>query len=137
VRLKHHIELRLNRDLQKISADPGSLRQLFMNIIINSMYFTPEGGSIIIETVPARRRALKNGREMISISIADTGPGIPGEILGNIFDPFFTTKPVGEGTGLGLSICHRICEEHGGTIDVVSEAGKGTRFIIKFPARKR
>jgi two-component system NtrC family sensor kinase len=137
VRLKHHIELRLNRDLQKISADPGSLRQLFMNIIINSMYFTPEGGSIIIETVPARRRALKNGREMISISIADSGPGIPGEILDNIFDPFFTTKPVGEGTGLGLSICHKICEEHGGTIDVVSEAGKGTRFIIKFPARKR
>jgi two-component system NtrC family sensor kinase len=137
VRLKHHIELRLNRDLQKISADPGSLRQLFMNIIINSMYFTPEGGSIIIETVPARRKALKTGREMISISIADSGPGIPGEVLDNIFDPFFTTKPVGEGTGLGLSICHKICEEHGGTIDAVSEAGKGTRFIIKFPARKR
>jgi len=137
VRLKHHIELRLNRDLQKISADPGSLRQLFMNIIINSMYFTPEGGNIIIETVPARRRAPKTGKEMISISIADSGPGIPGEVIDNIFDPFFTTKPVGEGTGLGLSICHKICEEHGGTIDVVSEAGKGTRFIIKFPARKR
>ncbi len=71
---------------------------------------------------------------MVTISISDTGIGIPGDTLDKIFDPFFTTKVVGEGTGLGLSICHKIAEEHGGTIDVESEIGKGTRFIIKLPA---
>jgi signal transduction histidine kinase len=55
-------------------------------------------------------------------------------MMGKIFDPFFTTKPVGEGTGLGLSICHKIIEEHGGSIDAVSEAG-GTTFIIWLPLK--
>ncbi|HXX57683.1 MAG TPA: GAF domain-containing protein [Thermodesulfovibrionales bacterium] len=133
-RLKHNLELRLNRDLPKIAADPGSLRQLFMNIIINSMYFTPEGGSIVIETCTDESRGVKTEIDTVTISISDTGIGIPGDALDKIFDPFFTTKAVGEGTGLGLSICHKIAEEHGGTIDVESEVGRGTRFIIKLPA---
>jgi signal transduction histidine kinase len=56
-------------------------------------------------------------------------------MLGKIFDPFFTTKPVGEGTGLGLSICHKIIEEHGGSIDAVSEVNEGTSFIIWIPVK--
>ena len=72
---------------------------------------------------------------MITISVTDTGPGIPRAIIDKIFDPFFTTKPVGEGTGLGLSICHRIVEEHHGTIDVESTQGQGTSFIIRLPAK--
>ncbi|MGD1075253.1 MAG: HAMP domain-containing sensor histidine kinase, partial [Thermodesulfovibrionales bacterium] len=71
----------------------------------------------------------------IEVSVADTGPGIPHDIVDKIFDPFFTTKPVGEGTGLGLSICHRIVEEHNGSIDVESEIGVGTTIIIRFPAK--
>ncbi len=71
---------------------------------------------------------------MIEVVIQDTGAGIPREMMERIFDPFFTTKPAGEGTGLGLSICHRIVEEHGGSIDAQSEPGKGTMFIIKIPA---
>jgi len=135
VRLKHHIELRLNRDLPKITADPGSLRQLFMNIIINSMYYTHEGGSILIETGVDDNCGCNPSAGLITIVIADTGEGIPPHLLPRVFDPFFTTKPVGEGTGLGLSICHKIAEEHGGTIDVESEIGKGSRFIIKLPAK--
>jgi two-component system NtrC family sensor kinase len=69
--------------------------------------------------------------------VSDTGPGIAPDKIGKIFDPFFTTKPVGEGTGLGLTICHRIVEEHGGTIDAESEPGKGTTFIIRLPAETR
>jgi two-component system NtrC family sensor kinase len=136
-KLNHNIEFRLNRDLPKISADPGSLRQLFMNIIINSLYFTPEGGSIIITTQSGISVTdhLGNTTEMIHVSISDTGPGIPHDILEKIFDPFFTTKPVGEGTGLGLAICHKIVEEHGGNIYVESEAGRGTTFTISFPAK--
>ncbi len=130
-RLHCRIEHHLNRELPKISAEPGSLRQLFMNIIINSLYHTPEGGGIEITTELNR-----NGpKEMIQVAIRDTGPGIRHEVIDKIFDPFFTTKPVGEGTGLGLSICHKIAEEHNGVIDVESEVGRGTTFFIKLPTK--
>lgn len=137
-RLKHNIELKLNRDLPKIYADPGSLRQLFMNIIINSLYFTPEGGSIVIKTEkdhPVEALRLQTADNWIRVSIKDNGIGIRGDLIDKIFDPFFTTKPVGEGTGLGLAIGLKIVEEHGGTIDVESEEGKGTTFIIKLKAK--
>ncbi|MFO0753052.1 MAG: GAF domain-containing protein [Thermodesulfovibrionales bacterium] len=136
-RLKHNIELQLDRDVPKIYAEPGTLRQLFMNILINSMYFTPERGSITIKTEAAQDPPGKGKEDAdwIRVSIKDTGAGIPADIIGKIFDPFFTTKPVGEGTGLGLSICHKIVEEHGGSIDVSSEEGKGTTFFIRLPAR--
>jgi two-component system NtrC family sensor kinase len=139
-RLNHNIELTLNRDLPRICADPGSLRQLFMNIIINSIYFTPEHGSIVIKTEknsagPDEGRY--EGPEMIEVSISDTGVGIPAGIIDKVFDPFFTTKAVGEGTGLGLAICHKIVEKHGGSIDAESGAGKGTTFVIKLPANAR
>jgi two-component system NtrC family sensor kinase len=129
-RLQHTLSLTLNRDLPKISADAGSLRQLLMNLLLNAIYFTPEGGSISITTGP-------DGAENacgVRLDVRDTGAGIPADLIDKVFDPFFTTKPVGEGTGLGLTICHRIVEEHGGTIDVESEPGKGTTFIIKLPA---
>jgi two-component system NtrC family sensor kinase len=138
-KLRHNIELRLNRATPKVLAEPGTLRQLFMNIMINSMYFTPEGGSIVIKTealhnTPGKFISVLKG---VSVSIHDTGCGIPNDIIGKIFDPFFTTKPVGDGTGLGLSICHRIVEEHGGTIDVSSEEGLGTTFFIRLPAKEQ
>ncbi len=129
-RLQHTLSLTLNRDLPKISADAGSLRQLLMNLLLNAIYFTPEGGSISIATSPD---GVENAG-WVRLDVRDTGAGIPADLIGKVFDPFFTTKPVGEGTGLGLTICHRIVEEHGGTIDVESEPGKGTTFIIKLPA---
>jgi two-component system NtrC family sensor kinase len=139
-KLNHNIEFRLNRELPKIYADPGSLRQLFMNIIINSMYFTPGGGSIVIRTgmdAPSQDHPFAEETKMITVSVSDTGPGIASDILAKIFDPFFTTKPVGDGTGLGLAICHKIVEEHSGTIDVESEGSNGTTFIIRLPAKRR
>jgi two-component system NtrC family sensor kinase len=139
-RLEHQIELRLNRELPKIYADPGSLRQLFMNIIINSIYFTPERGSIIIRTESDSDPAgggCDPGKGRIKVSVTDTGQGILPDLIAKVFDPFFTTKAVGEGTGLGLAICHKIVEEHGGDIDVESQEGKGTTFIIRLPANAR
>jgi two-component system NtrC family sensor kinase len=130
-RLSHNITLRLNRDLPKITADPGSLRQLFMNMIINSIYFTPEKGSIVISS------AFDEDADMIRVTVKDSGKGIPPEIVGKVFDPFFTTKPVGEGTGLGLAICHKIVEEHGGCVDVESDSGSGTTFSIRLPVNER
>jgi len=133
-RLNHNIDLRLDRNIPKIYADPGNLRQVFMNIIINSMYFTPEGGSITIATEAALHGSAQHDNR-IRVTISDTGAGIGADILARIFDPFLTTKPVGEGTGLGLSICHKIIEEHGGSIDVMSEPGEGATFIIWLPSK--
>ncbi|MDP2158291.1 MAG: GAF domain-containing protein [Nitrospirota bacterium] len=134
-RLNHNIVLRLDRDIPKIFADPGNLRQVFMNMIINSMYFTPEGGSITIATERHAEGGLLRHDPGVEVTISDTGAGIAPIILGKIFDPFFTTKPVGEGTGLGLSICHKIIEEHDGSIDAVSEVNEGTTFIIWLPVK--
>jgi len=69
----------------------------------------------------------------VVLRVADTGPGIPPELLARIFEPFFTTKPVGEGTGLGLSLCRGIVESHGGSIRVESEVGRSTVFTIELP----
>jgi two-component system NtrC family sensor kinase len=69
----------------------------------------------------------------VRVEIADTGRGIPPEVLARIFEPFFTTKPSGEGTGLGLSLCRGIVEDHGGTITVESVPGRGTTFGIELP----
>jgi two-component system, NtrC family, sensor kinase len=71
--------------------------------------------------------------EFFLISIRDTGAGIPEAIRSKIFDPFFTTKPVGRGTGLGLAISYGIMQDHGGSIEVQSELGVGTEFIVKIP----
>jgi two-component system NtrC family sensor kinase len=135
-RLKHTIELNLNRDVPKIYADAGSLRQLLMNLLLNAIYFTPEGGNIFIKTEPddtSQEQGVKGCRSRIRLSVRDTGTGIPSDLIDKIFDPFFTTKPIGEGTGLGLTICHKIVEEHDGTIDVDSEPEKGATFIITLP----
>ncbi len=135
-RLDHKIECNFKRDLPKIYGEPGALRQLFMNIIINSLYFTPEKGMIRIETGMERERNCegKDGApHSIKVVISDTGAGMPEEIRKRIFDPFFTTKPAGEGTGLGLSICHKIVEEHGGKIDVESRPGAGASFTVHLP----
>jgi two-component system NtrC family sensor kinase len=136
-RLQHTLSLTLNRDLPKIYADAGSLRQLLMNLLLNAIYFTPVGGSIFITTgsdtaLQDAGSGMAAGR--IRLSVRDTGAGIPADLIDKVFDPFFTTKPVGEGTGLGLTICHRIVEEHGGTLDVESEPGKGATFTITLPS---
>ncbi len=136
-RLKHTLVLDLDREVPKIHADAGSLRQLLMNLLLNAIYFTPEGGSIFIKTEPDD--ALEDARfpgcpRRVRLSVTDTGSGIPDDLINRVFDPFFTTKPVGEGTGLGLTISHKIVEEHNGVIDVKSEPGKGASFIITLPS---
>ncbi len=129
---KHHhtIELALDRDIPKTKVDPGAMRQLFMNIIMNSFYFMDTAGRIRIAT------SFEPSESMIKIIISDNGKGIDPSIINRIFDPFFTTKPVGEGTGLGLAICHRIVTEHDGSMDVSSELGSGTTFTIKIPVKQ-
>jgi signal transduction histidine kinase len=112
--------------LPDVFCHPSQLNQMFMNIILNAIdAIEINSGSINIHT--------KLNAEFIFISIADNGNGIPKEIQQKIFDPFFTTKEVGKGIGLGLSIVHGIIENHNGKIEVNSEIGKGTEFIISLP----
>jgi two-component system NtrC family sensor kinase len=103
----------------------GRVRQVLMNLIANSADAIPGNGSITITT--------SQTSEDFLISIRDTGTGIPASIQSRIFDPFFTTKAVGQGTGLGLAISYGIIQDHGGSIEVISEVSVGTEFIVKIP----
>ncbi|MFN3479734.1 MAG: ATP-binding protein [Thermodesulfovibrionales bacterium] len=114
-------------DIPYIKADPRQMEQVFFNILLNSIQAIDSDGVIEIRTS-------FSGDSFVTCKIKDTGPGIPEEYIHRIFDPFFTTKPVNKGTGLGLSVCMGIIKEHNGFIEVQSEPGKGTTFIVKLPA---
>ncbi len=112
-----------------VECYPQQINQVFMNILVNAAQAFEEKGVITVST------AAYDGS--VEIKIADDGPGIPEENIKKIFDPFFTTKEVGQGTGLGLNISYNIIEKHNGVIDVESESGKGTAFIIRLPVNFR
>jgi signal transduction histidine kinase len=115
--------------LAPVEVIPGQINQVFMNVLANACDAIPGRGNLWIST----------GRENahVVIAIRDDGQGIPPDHVGRIFDPFFTTKPIGKGTGLGLAITQGIVSQHGGTIRVTTEAGKGTEFRIILPADGR
>ncbi|HEY2991405.1 MAG TPA: response regulator [Methylomirabilota bacterium] len=115
-------------NLPVLWADPHQLHQVLVNIIANAHHAMRRQPGPKRITIRARHAG---GR--VRVEIADTGRGIPPEILSRIFEPFFTTKPAGEGTGLGLSLCRSIVEEHGGTITVESVPGRGTTFGVELP----
>ncbi|MEX0766434.1 MAG: ATP-binding protein [bacterium] len=117
--------------LPAIMGDNNQLKQVFINLLNNAIDAMPKGGTVQVET----RTVHGNGTgPQVEIAFRDTGVGISPEQLSKIFDPFFTTKKAGQGTGLGLPITKRIVERHGGSIDVISVPGKGTRFTIFLPA---
>jgi signal transduction histidine kinase len=109
-----------------VEANEARLGQVFLNLLVNAAQAIPEGqtdhNSITVTT------AVVDG--MIAVDIADTGGGIPADVLPRIFDVFFTTKPIGVGTGLGLAICHRILTAMDGRIEVQSRVGEGTTFRV-------
>jgi len=116
-------------ELPPIKADGNQLQQVFVNLIINAYQAMAQGGELSITT-----RAVD---DQVQAVFADTGAGIPAEVLKHIFDPFFTTKEVGKGTGLGLSVSYGIIESHGGKIEVESQVGVGTTFVITLPADQK
>jgi PAS domain S-box-containing protein len=115
----------LDRTLPPILGDANTLHQVLMNLLTNAREAMPHGGEIRLETGPATRPG------WVRLLVADTGTGISAEEVSKIFDPFFTTKSTG--TGLGLSVTYGIIQEHGGTVDVQSQLGAGTTFIISLP----
>ena len=125
-----HIEkiLELQEDLPPVYVDPKQIQQVFLNLILNAIQAMQEGGTLTVRSCTAGR----DDQERVQVDIADTGPGIPTQILEKIFTPFFTTKA--QGTGLGLAICHKLITQQGGVIRVASEDGRGTVFTIELPA---
>jgi two-component system NtrC family sensor kinase len=119
------VEQELDADLPPLNCYPQQLNQVFMNIMVNAAHAIEGHGIIKIKTLLEA--------DNIVVRISDTGKGIAPENLTRIFDPFFTTKEVGKGTGLGLSISYDIIKKHGGVMNVESEVGVGTTFIIRFP----
>jgi len=135
----HHLRKRqiavvqeLAADTPIIYADRQKLRQVFLNLLTNAGDAMPQGGTLTLRTRPD---TLAGGKLAVRIEVADTGIGIPAQYLAKVFDPFFSTKEEGRGTGLGLAICRRVAEEHHGTIQIVSEEGKGTTVIFVLPVR--
>ena len=116
----------LSPDLPEITADPGQFNQLLVNLVVNALQSMPGAGKITVQTQFCDHKVL--------LSVEDTGTGMSKEVLDKIFIPFFTTKDVGHGTGLGLPVVYGIVTAHGGSINVKSEPGCGTRFEIQLPA---
>ncbi len=123
-----------------ITGDPTQLNQVFLNLCVNARDAMPQGGRLVItarneqfdDQYAATHRGVSPG-QFVVIEVADTGTGIPKEIIDKIFEPFFTTKERGQGTGLGLSTTIGIVRSHGGFVNVYSEVGKGTVFKVYLP----
>lgn len=109
-----------------VVGDRFALGRVYRNLITNGIQATAAGGRVTIRT--------QRAGDLVEVSVADTGTGIPSERLATIFDEFVTTKR--RGLGLGLAICKRIVEQLDGTIAVHSEVGVGTTFVLRFPARE-
>lgn len=126
--------------LWTVMADPGQIEQVLMNLAANGRDAMPEGGALTIATgnvvvareEPRERPGLRPG-EYVTLTVSDTGTGIPEDLRLHIFEPFFTTKEQGKGTGLGLATVYGIVKQNQGGIYLASEPGKGTRFVMYLP----
>jgi nitrogen-specific signal transduction histidine kinase/CheY-like chemotaxis protein len=123
-----------------VLGDPTRLHQLLMNLCTNAVHAMSQGGALELklecEVLEAPRK-VRTGEipagEYVRLTVKDSGHGIAPEVIDRIFEPFFTTKPAGRGTGLGLALVHSVVSEHKGFIDVQSELGRGTTFLVWLP----
>jgi PAS domain S-box-containing protein len=137
------IEIKFTPDLSIpfISGDPGRIQNALLNLCINSRDAMPNGGTLTITVAKTKLNMTDCARLLdplspgnyLSVSVADTGGGIPSEYFNNIFEPFFTTKPMGKGTGMGLPTVYGTVRDHGGSIHLQSIKDKGTTFVLYFP----
>ncbi len=127
-RLEHssvRVHTRLDPGLPPLPLIADQITQVFLNIVINAIEAMPSGGDLHLETL------LAEGNEWVLVRFRDTGIGMSPEQIANLFEPFYTTKS--DGTGLGLAISYGIVERHGGTIEVSSQPGQGTTFVVRLP----
>jgi PAS domain S-box-containing protein len=128
-RLARHgiiVEMDFEEGCPPVHADADQMSQVLINLLMNAIHALPDGGRVRVATRHVEP-------DMVQLILADTGSGMPADVMAKIFDPFFTTKEFGAGTGLGLTVVKGIMEEHGGCISVESEPGKGTTFKMVLP----
>jgi PAS domain S-box-containing protein len=118
------VETYLHEGLSPLLADPDQLGQVFGNVILNGVQAMPDGGRLLVRTETPRPG-------WAAVAVSDSGEGIPGDRIGKVFEPLFTTKA--KGIGLGLAVTKSLIEGHEGTIEVESEAGKGSTFTVVLP----
>jgi len=123
------LKSREEEDLPPVRIDVQKIKQVLLNLLLNALQATPEGG--VIEIVTRIGSGGKTGR-VVQLLVRDNGAGISEENYERLFDPFFTTRSPGEGVGLGLTICHQVMEEHGGEVEITSREGEGTEVILSF-----
>ncbi len=135
------VQTNLSSDLPIVEADAVEMEQVLVNLIVNALEAMPHGGELTIITAVVDADADitaqdndQTGKQLVLISVSDTGVGIPQNLQSRIFEPFFTTKPAAQGTGLGLSSVYGIVRQHGGDIKLQSAPGEGATFSIFLPA---
>ncbi len=135
-----HIKCNLGTEPMIVEGDEGQLQQALLNLCLNARDAMPKGGIVVItcngvniDENKAQQYTDGNVGQFVQITIADSGVGIPNEIIPRIFEPFFTTKGQGKGTGLGLSVVYGVVKSHNGYINVTSEINSGTTFTIYLP----
>jgi signal transduction histidine kinase len=128
------VEQQYPHDLPLVMGNPSQLEQVFINIALNAFDAMPEGGDFTVTVEPDNHQAnALIPSQFISVRLSDTGEGISAEHLSSVYDPFFTTKARSAGAGLGLFVSYLIISQHNGAIEVESERGVGTTFIVNLP----
>ncbi|MFZ0735078.1 MAG: PAS domain S-box protein [Candidatus Sulfotelmatobacter sp.] len=132
--------VKLSPEICSISADPGQIEQVVMNLVVNARDAMPNGGTLKLETARVSSRDIRPKAvmplavgEYVTLAVSDTGVGMDAETQSKIFEPFFTTKSKDEGTGLGLSVVYNIVRASGGFVRVMSEVGRGSTLQVYFP----
>jgi signal transduction histidine kinase len=122
------LQRELAPELPEVTADPGQLYQVLINLAVNAIQAMPDGGELTFRTV--------DGGDSVALVVEDTGVGMSEEVRAQVFLPFFTTKDVGEGTGLGLAVADGIVKSHDGQLSVESRPGAGARFTVTLPVSR-
>ncbi|HEV2912542.1 MAG TPA: ATP-binding protein [Pyrinomonadaceae bacterium] len=128
----------LGEGLPRVAGDADRLQQVFINLINNALDAMPDGGELRIRTgVESGTQGAAAAARVVAVEFADTGSGMAEDVRLRIFDPLYTTKERGRGTGLGLVVVRQVMSDHHGAIEVESETGRGTRFLLRFPAMSK